>query len=190
MKDELKDYHILWEWLNEYSSWCELYSLSVGMKLLLCHWVCSLLFVNALGCETIFHLEKTAEDRINLTGTINTFPVIREYVYLSELFEELQSYKICNVSIHLQPGLYYLAGSTNVTVNALISISSYEESEGVIISCVDRVNRGIHSKPQLWFNSTTMQGIVSINGLVFEACAYSLRFDNLDALEINNSTFR
>ncbi len=161
------------------------------MNLLLC-WICSLLYVNALGCETIFHLEKTAEDKINLTGITNTSPVIREYVYLSELFEDLQSYEMCNVSIYLHPGIYYLAGSTNVTVNALISISSSEESEGVIISCLDRVNRGIHSKPQLWFNSatTTTESIVSINGLVFEACAYSLRFDSLDILQVNNSTFR
>ena len=148
----------------------------------------------AYNCEEIYHLGKNSKDEIVLSHDSALSPSSKEFTYLSDFWDQLNTSTGCNISVYLHPGTYVLATSQIVTVQNVLTIQSYEETSEVLVTCQEAVNNGVSSSLQLKFSSSgspqTLEGSVRLSGIVFQSCAYSIRFDYLVGLEVDNCTFR
>ena len=168
----------------------------LAMKLLFC--ACLFLWVDLLAgetsdCERTYYLSKTADDKLNVSFNNSASLSSQEFTHLSEFLDELQ-FLDCDVSLFLYPGVYALYGSSNISLNELVTIKSINDSLSaqVTVACQQTTNAGLKSKPQLLFagSPTSIQGTVHMEGIAFHSCAYSIRFNYLDRLEIHNCIFR
>ncbi len=163
--------------------------------LCVCLYLCSnLCFVHSFDCERVYYLSETTDNKLNVSFNDVSMPP-QQFVHLSEFLNEL-NFSDCNISLLINPGVYVLSGSSNISLNEVVTIKSVEDSFGTaaVITCQETINAGLTSKPQLWFTGTPLsgliQGTVNVEGIMFHSCAYSIRFDYLDRLEIHNSIFK
>lgn len=94
-----------------------------------------------------------------------------------------------SIQLYLYPGNHTLT-ETNINVSYSLTLSSYNTAineDPVIIQCTgtSEDNRPPKNR-QIQFSNTSNIGL---HGVIFEQC-FSLRFDDLERLEISSCTFR
>lgn len=95
-----------------------------------------------------------------------------------------------NVDIKIAAGTYRLV-SSNINVTYSLSIMA-AFGDDVVISCIDNEHKGDETGTQIGFGPQQIlnKGNITFANIVFQQCPYSLKFDNLENLLIENCTFR
>ena len=95
-----------------------------------------------------------------------------------------------NVDIKIAAGDYRLV-SSNINVTYSLSLMA-AFGDLVVISCSDNEHKGNKTGTQIGFGPQQIlnKGNVTFTNIEFRQCPYSLKFDNLENLLIENCTFR
>ena len=136
--------------------------------------------------ESDSHTSETNCVDVILTANSTSVPY-KNCTYLSHLLNTLNSLQ-CAIEMVFHPGVYTLTGYDIIITN---SINMTAAKPGVVINCEISEREVTEIRTQLWINSTLIgKSYAVVSGITFESCAYSLRFDYLEKVTIDNCSFR
>ena len=141
-------------------------------------------------CGNTYHITED-ESQTSEANCINvhlfensTLVPYKNCINLSDFLITLNSLK-CEIELVFNSGIYTLTGYNIIITN---SINMTAAEPGVVINCEISEREVVEIRKQLWVNST-LSGYAVLSGISFQSCAYSLRFDYLERVKIDNCNF-
>ena len=163
-------------------------------------WPISLFILVTFSCDaclcdctdsyTIRESRVTVQDH-HCVDVLQNSSRIQECVQLSDFMRSIGNSE-CNLELYFLQGLYALT-SHNIKINTPISMLA-AEGENVTITCLEKIRTDIQINATIYVNLTDENafpsGYVTLKGLVFVECVYSIRIDYVNEINVNNCTFR
>lgn len=148
-----------------------------------------LIFVSNTEGQSVYYIYPcTNVEQINVSSQNNPANDCKGLDLTSFLQSLNQNHS--NVDITIAAGTYRLL-SSNINVTYSLSLMA-AFGDHVVISCSDNEHKGDETGTQIGFGPQQIlnKGNITFTNIVFQRCPYSLKFDNLEKLLIENCTFR
>ncbi len=144
------------------------------------------------ACTDSYNVRENSGDQVNCVDVLQNASLIRECVQISDFLRNDISNSGCNVKIYFQQGQYVFT-SHNININTSISMEAVKGEE-VIITCQEKIRIDKQINATIYVNLTDENGhpggYVTLKGLVFQECIYSLKIDYVSSVTVENCTFR
>ena len=118
--------------------------------------------------------------------------VIMDCVMFSDFIRSVGSSQ-CSIEILFNQGKYTLT-SYDIEVNTSLTLAALDSTQGVIITCLLKDRTGfldMNTTVTVDLNEDDLpSGHVTLSGISFEECAYSIRINHVEKLTVDNCTFR
>ena len=151
----------------------------------------SLCSSNDNNCTDSYVVSPNSSESTICIDVFHGSSVIMECVMLSDFIRSVGSSQ-CSIEILFSQGKYTLT-SYDIEVNTSLTLAALDSTQDVIITCMlkDRDFIDMNTTLSVDLNEDDFpSGHVTLSGISFEECAYSIRIDHVEKLTVGNCTFR